>query len=562
MFLLPACLLVACGGERGGAPPQVIGAGGNAVDEPSLTAAPRVGPRDWPQWGGTPARNNAVPDAKVPTGWAFGQIDFKTNAWTGRGARHVKWVARLGSQTYGVPVVANRKVFIGTNNGAGHVARHPKDQDRSVLLCLSETDGTLLWQHTNEKLDSPDNYDWEEVGICSAPLVDGQRLWYVTNRCQVVCLDTEGFHDGQNDGPVTTEPRDAVDEADVVWRFDMFGRLGVRPHNMSNCSPTAAGDYLFVNTSNGTDERDRVTAPGAPSFICLDRRTGRLIWSNALPGPFIMHGQWSSPAFGRVGDKDVTVFAGGDGHLYGFAPHGHKGLEAQPLWSFDCNPKDAVWRPHGAGTRNNIIATPVINEGRVYVAVGQDPEHGDGDGAVWCIEPAGDGDVSPTQAFASTDASDPLPRRRTQAMNRTAGEVERPNPNSAVVWSYTGGDVNGDGSIDFEEQMHRATGTVAIHDGLLFIADLSGVLHCLDAASGEAHWTHDLMAPVWASPLITAEWMYVCDTDGGVTVFATSANKRPQGTVSVDEPIHSTPVVANNVLYIATLQHLFAIAGP
>src|SRR5262249_53306790 len=39
-------------------------------------------------------------------------------------------------------------------------------------------------------------------GVCAAPLVEGERLWYVTNRGEVVCLDTKGFYDNEDDGPV------------------------------------------------------------------------------------------------------------------------------------------------------------------------------------------------------------------------------------------------------------------------------------------------------------------------------------------------------------------------
>ena len=38
--------------------------------------------------------------------------------------------------------------------------------------------------------------DWEYVGVCSSPAVEGKRLYYVSNRGELVCLDTEGFLDG------------------------------------------------------------------------------------------------------------------------------------------------------------------------------------------------------------------------------------------------------------------------------------------------------------------------------------------------------------------------------
>ncbi|MGH9790527.1 MAG: hypothetical protein ACRD5W_04885, partial [Candidatus Acidiferrales bacterium] len=52
------------------------------------------GSGDWPMWGGTPDRNMVSNMKGLPTSW-----DVKTG-------KNVKWVAALGSQTYGNPVVA------------------------------------------------------------------------------------------------------------------------------------------------------------------------------------------------------------------------------------------------------------------------------------------------------------------------------------------------------------------------------------------------------------------------------------------------------------------------
>jgi len=49
-----------------------------------------------------------------------------------------------------------------------------------VLMCFRESDGKFLWQQTNEKL-ADSNKDWPETGVCSAPLVEGGRVYYVTN---------------------------------------------------------------------------------------------------------------------------------------------------------------------------------------------------------------------------------------------------------------------------------------------------------------------------------------------------------------------------------------------
>ncbi len=204
-------------------------------------ASHKVKPHDWPMWGGWTARNNTPEGKNIPIKW---DAEKKTN---------IKWTAKLGSQTYGNPVVANGKVFVGTNNGNGYIKRYPPSVDLGCLLCFDEKTGKFLWQHSNPKLPQGRVNDWPQQGVCSTPYCDGDRLWYVKNRGEVVCLDANGFYDGKNDGPYTAEPNENKDEADVIWQYDMMAQMGVAQHNMCSCSICCVGDTFFVCTSNGVD---------------------------------------------------------------------------------------------------------------------------------------------------------------------------------------------------------------------------------------------------------------------------------------------------------------------
>ena len=501
----------------------------------------KVGAKDWPQWGGSPERNN-VPET--------GPLPIKFNVKTGE---NIRWSMPLGSETYGNPVVANGKVYIGTNNGNGYLKRYPAAVDLGVLVCFDEKDGKFQWQHSSEKLPTGRVHDWPNQGICCAPFVDGERLWYVTSRGEVACLDTEGFNDGENDGPFVKEPNENKDEADVIWKLDMMAQLNVSQHNMCSCSVTIVGDLLFVNTSNGVDD-SHLTVPEekAPSFICLNKNTGEVLWTDNSPGANILHGQWSSPAYAVLGDQAQVIFGGGDGWLYSFDPAGYDG-KSKLLWKFDANPKDSIYRLNGA-TRNHIIATPVVYDGLVYVAVGEDPEHGEGGGHLWCIDPTKRGDVSPTLVFNSADMSKPVAPKRKQALVASEGDVERDNPNSAAVWHYVGSNPK-----EFESTMHRTCGTVAIKNDLLFIADFSGVLHCLNAKTGDAHWTHDMLAASWASPLIANDKVYIGDEDGDILILDLAKELNVVAEINLGSALYTTPVSANESIYIANRNRVFAI---
>jgi len=547
--------------RRAGAAARVSGvAAGLAMAAVPAAAA------DWSQWGGSPQRNN-VPDATgLPVEWAPGDFDPDTGAWKPQTSKNVAWVAALGSQSYGNPVVAGGKAYVGSNNGKGWLDRYPPAVDLGCLLTFDAANGSFLWQDSSEKLPTGRVHDWPLQGICCAPLVEGDRLWYVTSRGEVKCLDTESFRDGENDGPFTAEKVQADGEADVVWVVDMMKQLGVSQHNMCSCSVTAAGDLLFVNTSNGVDEGHlNLPNPNAPSFLCLDKRDGRVLWADGTPGPFVLHGQWSSPAYAELGGVPQVIFGGGDGWLYAFDARGASDSSASGpglaklLWQFDCNPKESKYTLGGRADRNHIIGTPVVHEGLVYIAVGEDPEHGEGVGHLWCIDPTKRGDVSSELAVSLEHPDTPLPRRREQAVIKEQGEVARPNPNSAAVWHYPGFDADGDGKLGFEETMHRTCGTVAIRDGLLFVADFSGLFHCLDVKTGKPAWTHDMLAASWGSPLVADGKVYIGDEDGDISVFTLGREKDLLGEINMGNSVYSTPIVVGNTLYIANKSHLFAI---
>ncbi|MBI2188910.1 MAG: PQQ-binding-like beta-propeller repeat protein [Acidobacteria bacterium] len=448
------------------------------------------GTGEWPMWGGAPDRNMVSKMKGLPTEW-----DVKTK-------KNIKWAAELGSQSYGNPVVAGGMVFVGTNNER---LRDPKQPgDRGVLMAFRESDGEFLWQQTHVKLESGRANDWPFQGVASSPLVEGERLYYVSNRGIVHCLDIQGFRDNENDGPFKDEKLTGMFDADIVWSFDMMEQVGSYPHNMSNSSPVIWGDLIYVSTSNGQDESHvNIPSPRAPAIIALNRNTGELTWEDNSVEDRILHGQWSTPAVGRIGGVLQVVSGQGDGWV-----RGYEAETGKKLWEFDTNPKDSVW----PRTRNELISTPVIYEDRVYIANGQDPEHGEGVGHFYAIDATKRGDI--TQS----------------------------------------------GRLFHFDKIRRSISTAAIADGLVYIADFSGYFHCLDAKTGQEYWSHDLLASVWGSPMLVDGKVYIGDEDGDVTLFAHGKDKKVLAEINMGSAVYATVVPAHGTLFVNNRSQLFAIA--
>ncbi len=493
---------------------------------------------DWPQWGRTATRNMIAPAKGLPDRFTPGRFKPGTDdrAIDPATAQNVKWVARLGSQSYGNVVVAQGRVLVGTNNDP---PRDPQHQgDRSILLCLEEKTGELLWQLVVPKRKEGKAVDWEQLGILSSPAVEGKRVYLVTSRCEVMCLDLNGQADG-NDGPFKDEAGYVVrdtgkppatigpKDADILWVYDLMDELGVFPHNAANGSPLIVGDLVFVSTSNGHDwTHANVPAPFSPSCIALNKATGMLAGEDdAGIGQRLFHGQWSSPASGVVNGQPLVFFGAGDGWLYAFdavpvASGGSRFLKT--VWKHDCNPPEyraKAGKPIKYGDADGpseVNATPVFYRNRVYVATGQDPEYGDGAGQLVCVDATKTGDVT----------------------------------GPATIWSY--------------RDIRRSLSTVSIDPdtGLLFVGDFAGFVHCLDAETGKVRWTHDLKAHIWGSTLVADGKVYVGDEDGDFTVLAAAPEKKVIGETSLGAPICATPITANGVLYLQTHQHLYAVHDP
>lgn len=283
----------------------------------ALVLSPGAYAADQPQWGQRHSRNMVSPETGLPD-----RFDPETGAG-------IRWSVPLGN-AYGSPTVADGRVFIGANNATPRDPRH--QGDRGVLLCLNETDGALQWQLVVPRLSDDKYKDWPMIGMCSPPTIDGDRVYTVTNRFELVCLDIGGLANG-NDGSYLDEGRHMSPEgepalepgpldADILWLVDLQNdpAIGIHPHDSSYSSILLDGDLLYLNTGNGVDNTHAVIRkPDAPSLAVFRKDTGQLVARDGEHmGPMTIHGTWSSPALGEVGDARRIFFGGGDGTLYSF----------------------------------------------------------------------------------------------------------------------------------------------------------------------------------------------------------------------------------------------------
>jgi outer membrane protein assembly factor BamB len=466
----------------------------------------------------------------IPDDISSGKFLPKTETIDPKSTKNVRWVSKLGSQAYGSPVVAGGRVYVGTNNES---PRDPNQKgDRGVLMCFDEKTGEFLWQLLVPKVGAGKVSDWEYVGLCSSVAIEGDRGYVVTNRGEIVCFDVKGQSDG-NAGPFTDEakfsstdgkPVEITDKhADIIWVSDVRTDLGIFPHNVSSCSPLIVGDKLFVATSNGVDwSHLNIPAPFAPSLIAVNKENGEVIAEEASDvSKRVLHASWSSPALTTVNGKEMVVWGGGDGFCYGFDLEPYQHAEGFPalkeLFRYDANPpeyrkKDGVplkYATHDGPSE--IISTVVVQDDRAYMVIGQDPEHGDGVGMLSCIDVSKTGDLT-----------------------------------GKAVW------VNKD--------IGRSISTPSVDGDLIYQAEYNGNIHCIDAKTGKQLWVYPTNSRIWSSTLVVDGKVYCGNEDGELVILKAGREMELIGKVDFYTPVYCTPVVANDVLYVTTHTHIFAIA--
>jgi len=298
--------------------------------------------------------------------------------------------------------------------------------------------------------------------------------------------------------------------ADIVWELDMCSRLGVFAHEASNSDVLPVGDLLIVSTSNGQNEgHTGVPSPRAPSLIAVDKHSGAVIWRAIGAGAQVLHGQWSSPVAANVNGRMLVLFGGGDGWL-----RAYDAASGREVWRFDGNPKDARWLPRpGVLSRGSIIASPVFADGRVFIAMGLSPGHDNGPSLMYAIGPNGQGDVT----------------------------------ESRLLWT--------------SREVGRVVGTPIVKDGLLYVADLGGTVHCLDAATGAHVWKHETNEAIWGCLLLAGDRLYAGTVEGNMTVLRAGRRKELLAQIEMDAPLYSRPALIGDALYLATARRLYLIAA-
>lgn len=342
----------------------------------------------------------------------------------------------------------------------------------------------------------------------SSPIVWGDRIFLTTSRNQGRRVSVLSFR--RSDGA-------------LLWQTDAPNGPAERHHGKNSpASATATTDGERVYASFGSRgmlavdfdgnvvwHRDlgRIDNYHGPAGSPLLYRDTVIIYQDQNGGAFVIaldartgETRWRTERAARVGWGTPIAIDVGD--------HDELIVSSQRLvQSYDPSTGEERWRCDGM--LREVIPTPVVGHGLVYCASGRA-------GPTLAIRPGGRGDV--------TDAR--------VAWRTTRGSPFVPSP---VVYG----------------------------DYLYQINDMSSIVTCLNARTGETVWQERLGRPrregISASPVVVDDKLFVTNDEGLTFVLGTGPEFELLHVNDIGAPTLASPALVDGVWYVRTADELFAI---
>jgi outer membrane protein assembly factor BamB len=331
-------------------------------------------------------------------------------------------------------------------------------------------------------------------------------------------------------------------------------------------SPVVWGDRVFVA---GADEQTR-------DVYAFDAKTGKLLWTGStglISGtlPKIMDGTTYAPAtLATDGDRVYAVFATGDlvawnmdgskawgrhlgtfknsyGHSSSLMLHagrvlvqfdheagghflGFDGKTGKTLFDQARDVKQSSWASPivvntGSRTEAILSAKPLV--------ISHDPATGK---ILWKVE-CMDGEVAPSAAYAAG--------RVFLANEGAAALAIQLGPEPKILWKY-------------EEGLPDVASPVATEKYVLMAAS-SGMVTCLDAATGKKIWSQEFDDGFYSSPIIAGDRVYLMDKRGVTVVFKLGDQYEKLSLNPLGEKATCTPAFSEGRIYFRSEKNLYCV---
>lgn len=437
---------------------------------------------NWPQWRG-PLANGISPGGRPPVEWSE--------------TKNIRWKVALPGSGTATPVIWGDQLFVltavpfgekresaapaarpgggrpggdrsgggkggkggpgrGGRSGGFSMSEAPTQSQRFTVMALDRNTGKAIWQKTAREEFPHEGHHRDHGFASSSPVTEGELLFAHFGSRGLYCYDLNGG---------------------LKWEKDL-GDMRTRAGFGEGVSPALAGDRLIVNWDH----------EGQSFIVALDKKTGRELWRKNRDEQTT----WTTPFVVEVGGRKQAIVAA-----------------TNKTRSYDVESGDIVWE--ASGQTANVIPTPVVGHGLVYLASGFRGN------ALQAIKLTAKGDVSGTDA---------------------------------IVWRHDRG-------------TPYVPSTLLYGERLYFLKSNDAMISCFDAKTGKAHYEEERLEGlrgVYASPVGANGHVYIVGRQGGSIVIKDSPKLTIVGRSALDDRFDASPVIIGNALYLRGHKNLYCIA--
>ena len=312
-----------------------------------------------------------------------------------------------------------------------------------------------------------------------------------------------------------------------------------------------AGDpetgYVYAHTVSGL-------------FLCFDR-DGKVVWSRSLTEEFGRISGYGGRVHTPIVDEDLVIISYLSSNWGRHTPGRHR------YFAFDKHSGEVVWIATPGGppldTTYSVPVVATINGVRLLIG-------GNADGSIYAMK------IRTGESVWGFKLS----RRGINSSVVVAGDKvyaahSEENLDNTALGRVVCIDATGQGDVTNTHEVWRYDGVFAgytspvVHDGRLYIIDNSANIHALNAASGQAHWIHNIGTVGKGSPVWADGRLYAPEVNGRFAIVAPSSDTAetldlaeiamPDGRPA---ELFGSPAIAYSRIYLSTEAGVYCLGDP
>ncbi len=325
------------------------------------------------------------------------------------------------------------------------------------VMAIDRNSGKVLWTQTANTITPHEGHHRTHGFASASPVTDGEHLWVSFGSRGIYCYTLEG---------------------EKVWETDL-GDIRSRNGFGEAVQPALARDHLLITW----DQEDQ------SYLVALEKSTGKEVWRKERDEQT----SWTTPVVVEVDGIQQAIIAG-----------------SNKTRAYNAANGDLIWE--ASGLTKNVIPTPVIGNGLVYLASGYQGR------SVQAIKLSSKGDVSGTDN---------------------------------IVWSAS-------------HSAPYVASPVLSNNRLYMNKGNDAYFTCFDALTGEVLYQDESLEGIrgiYASPIVANGHIYIAGKEGTTVVIKDSDTFEIVSTNTLDEPIDASPIIVGNQLYIRGHNHLYCLSS-